>query len=149
MINRYSITEVEQRGLLSQVLGEKFNIENMQLISPNIFYTSEAEIPIIIKFTDYDCSVGLAFDKTQNTEIDNVINFIKQNHLFLSECSKQLCETMRQYKHDKFGKQYIEDYNKYADFLKLSDGNSDIAEALSYVTRIENNNKPIFEPEKE
>ena len=56
---------------------------------------------------------------------------------------------MRQYKHDKFGKQYIEDYNKYAEFLKISDGNSDIAEALRYVTRIENNNKPIFEPEKE
>ena len=78
MINRYSITEVEQRGLLSQVLGEKFNIENMLLIAPNIFYTSETELPIIIKFTDYDCSVGLAFDKTQNSEIYNVINFIKK-----------------------------------------------------------------------
>ena len=138
MINRYSITEVEQRELLSQVLGGKFNVENLLLIAPNIFYTSETEIPIIIKFTDYDCSFGLALQKEHKTEIKNIVNIVKQ----INDGILNLQNAMREYKRKKFGQKYIDDCNKYAVFLKFSDGNSDVAEALSYITTLEQNASP-------
>ena len=117
----------------------------MLLIAPNIFYTSEAEIPIIIKFTDYDCSVGLALQNEHKFEIKNIVNIVKQ----INDGSLKLQKAMREYKSKKFGQKYINDCNKYAEFLKFSDGNSDIAEALSYITTLEQNNTPFIEPEVE
>jgi len=133
MINKYPISTEEQIALINKVCGEELDTKQLQLIIENIFYVKQFDVPVTIKFSDFDCTVEIRIKKPNADSIQQMTTLIEQapaSSLFKGG-ARQLCDAMRDYKREKFGNEYSEECDKYCEIIKYCRGNGNVAEFLS------------------
>jgi len=152
MLNRYALSKAENIALVEKVFGNQINMQELRAFGPDIFFIKHRDIPVTIKFSDFDCKVEIRIKNPNAYSLQHLASVIKSEPdiSIFSGGSRELCSAMREYKAQKFGSQYTKECELYCDLIKHCGGNQVAVESLIDIKNdIDKEYTQFKEPENE
>ena len=110
-INKIHSREMDYNKKYDGVIGD--NVEYLSNFPDNVYYEIKERIPMLLD----DASIDFII-KNNDDEIENIIEYIKENKKNASEPSEDLKETLKELEEIESGKKKIKGYHNVNKFVK-------------------------------
>lgn len=133
MSNKYLLSKEENIALIQKVFENQINMQDFSALNSNLFLIKDYIPPfsIAIEFSEFDCKAEILVKPNPLVlkDLSELFKEFDKSNLFKG-CTKALCNAMHEYKTQKFGSEYQEDYKNYCELMKYSAGNQAAVESL-------------------